>query len=43
MERNHFRGHLVGCDKSSGLSLPDTLSVANAYSVATAKLKSHKA
>lgn len=43
MERNHFRGHLVGCDKSSGLSLPDTLSVAHAYSVATAKLKSHKA
>jgi acetolactate synthase-1/2/3 large subunit len=42
MQRNHFQGHLVACDKSSGLSLPDTLNVAKAYSIATAKLKSHK-
>ncbi|HUN53780.1 MAG TPA: thiamine pyrophosphate-binding protein [Smithella sp.] len=43
MQRNHFHDHLVGCDQSSGLSLPDTLCVAKAYSLATAKLKSHKA
>lgn len=42
MQRNHFHGNLVGCDKSSGLSLPDTLNVAKAYSIKTARLENHK-
>lgn len=42
MQRNHFQGNLVGCDKSSGLALPDTLNVAKAYSIETARLESHK-
>ncbi len=41
MQRNHFHGNLVGCNISSGLSLPDTLNVARAYSIKTAKLDNH--
>jgi acetolactate synthase-1/2/3 large subunit len=41
MQRNHFQGNLVGCDISSGLSLPDTLNVARAYSIETARLVNH--
>jgi len=41
MQRNHFQGNLVGCDISSGLSLPDTLNVARAYSIKTARLDNH--
>ena len=37
MQRNHFQGYLVGCDASSGLSLPATLYVAKAYSIETAR------
>ena len=41
MQRNHFQGNLVGCDISSGLSLPDTLNVARAYSIETARIVNH--
>ena len=39
MQRNHFQGHLVGCDASSGLGLPDTLAVAAAYGLKTFRIK----
>ena len=41
MQRNHFHGNLVGCNISSGLSLPDTLNVARAYSIETARIVNH--
>jgi acetolactate synthase-1/2/3 large subunit len=33
MQRNYFEGHFVGCDAASGLTLPDTVKVAEAYGV----------
>jgi acetolactate synthase-1/2/3 large subunit len=41
MQRNHFRGHLVACDASSGLSLPDTVRVATAYGITATRLLDH--
>lgn len=38
MQRNHFKGHLVGCDASSGLGLPDTLRLAEAYGISTLRI-----
>jgi acetolactate synthase I/II/III large subunit len=38
MQRNHFKGHLVACDASSGLGLPDTLRLAEAYGIATHRI-----
>ncbi len=36
-----FNGRLVGCDPSSGLTLPDTLKIAKAYGLKTFKISSH--
>jgi len=41
MQRNHFQGNLVGCDAGSGLSLPDTVKVAAAYGIRTARIDDH--
>ncbi len=41
MQRNHFQGHLVACDISSGLSLPDTVKVAKAYGIVSITLVDH--
>ena len=38
MQRTHFKGRLVACDPSSGLSLPDTCRVAAAYGLATRRI-----
>ncbi len=39
MQRTHFKGNLVGCDSSSGLTLPDTCKIARAYGLATVRIK----
>ena len=36
MQRNHFKGHLVGSGPSSHLTLPDIVRVAEAYGIPTA-------
>ncbi len=41
MQRNHFQGRLVGCDASSGLSVPDTVRVATAYGITATRLLDH--
>jgi len=41
-QRNYFQGRLVASDATSGLTLPDTLAVASAYGLATARLESHE-
>lgn len=33
MQRNHFKGHLVACDASSGLTLPDVKRVVTAFGI----------
>ena len=38
MQRNHFKGHLVACDASSGLALPDTVAVAKAMGLHAVRL-----
>jgi acetolactate synthase I/II/III large subunit len=35
MQNNHFQGHLVGADASSGLTLPDLAKIGAAYGIAT--------
>lgn len=40
-QRAYFQGNLVASDASSGLTLPQTLKVAEAYGIATARLESH--
>lgn len=42
MQRNHFKGHLVACDNSSGLVLPDTLRLAEAYGLSTRRISSQE-
>ena len=37
-QNNHFHGHLVGSDASSGLTLPDLLKIGAAYGLATARI-----
>jgi acetolactate synthase-1/2/3 large subunit len=37
-QNRHFKGNLVACDSSCGLTLPDTLKIANAYGLKTFKL-----
>lgn len=41
-QRNYFQGHLVASDATSGLTLPDTLAVAQGYGLPTARLESHE-
>jgi acetolactate synthase-1/2/3 large subunit len=38
MQRNHFHGHLVGCDISSGVFLPNILSIAEAYGISSSRI-----
>jgi len=40
-QRNHFSGHLVGCDPSSGLTLPDTIKIAAAYGINSRRITNH--
>ena len=40
MQKAHFEGNLVGCDSSSGLTLPDTCRVAQAHGLATMRIES---
>jgi len=37
-----FNGRLVACDPSSGLTLPDTIKIANAYGLKTFKIVNHQ-
>jgi acetolactate synthase-1/2/3 large subunit len=37
-QNNHFGGHLVGSDASSGLTLPDLMKIGAAYGLATARI-----
>jgi acetolactate synthase-1/2/3 large subunit len=41
MQNNHFGGHLVGADASSGLTLPDLSKVGAAYGLATTRIESN--
>ncbi|MDP2923375.1 MAG: thiamine pyrophosphate-binding protein [Candidatus Omnitrophota bacterium] len=41
MQKSHFKGHLVGCDPSSGLTLPDTCKVASAYGLQNTRILNH--
>jgi len=41
-QRNYFKGHLVGCDPSSGLTLPDICKVASAYGLKNFRILNHK-
>ena len=41
-QRNHFKGHLVGSDPSSGLTLPDVMKVAEAYGIKAMEIRNHK-
>jgi acetolactate synthase-1/2/3 large subunit len=41
MQNNHFEGHLVGCDASSGLTLPGLTKIGAAYGLATARIKNN--
>jgi len=40
-QRNHFAGHLVGCEPSSGLTLPDTIRIAAAYRIEAMRIVDH--
>jgi len=40
-QRNHFKGHLVGSDPSSHLTLPDVTKVAEAYGIKAMEIKCH--
>ncbi len=42
MQNNHFKGRHVACDLESGLALPDTCRVAQAYHLKTAKIGDQK-
>ena len=37
-QNNHFHGHLVGSDRSSGLTLPDLMKIGAAYGMATERI-----
>ncbi len=41
MQKSHFKGHLVGCDPSSGLTLPDTCKIACAYGLKNSRILNH--
>jgi len=40
--KKFFDGRLVGCDPSSGLTLPDTCKIASAYGIKTARISDQK-
>jgi acetolactate synthase-1/2/3 large subunit len=39
MQKAHFEGNLVGCDSSSGLTLPDTCRIAQAHDLAAVRIE----
>lgn len=39
MQRNHFKGRLVACDATSGLTLPNVLKQAEAYGIPAVRLE----
>lgn len=41
MQKRIFGGNLVGCDKTSGVTIPDTLAVAQAYKLPTMQITQH--
>jgi len=41
-QKGYFKGHLVACDPSSGLTLPDISKVAKAYGIKYMKILNHK-
>jgi acetolactate synthase-1/2/3 large subunit len=41
-QRNHFKGHLVGSDPSSHLTLPDVIKVAEAYGIKAMEIKDQR-
>lgn len=42
MQNNHFKGHYVGSDKTSGLTLPDIQKIAKSYNIASSKIINQK-
>ena len=42
MQQNHFGGHLVACDSSSGLTLPDVVKLAKAYGIEATRIRNHE-
>jgi len=40
-QRNHFNGRLVGCDPTSGLTLPDAIKLAAAYGIKSSTIPDH--
>lgn len=40
-QRNYFKGHLVACDPSSGLTLPDTCKIASGYGLKNTRILNH--
>jgi len=40
-QKNYFKGHLVGCDPSSGLTFPDTRKIAQAYGIKNTKISNY--
>ena len=40
-QNNYFKGHLVGSDPSSGLTLPDLMKIGAAYGLDTAQITGH--
>jgi acetolactate synthase-1/2/3 large subunit len=41
-QRNHFKGHLVGSDQSSHLTLPNIMKVAEAYGIQAMEIKDQR-
>lgn len=41
-QNNHFKGHLVACDTSSGLTLPDIGKLAGAYGIPFIRIMNHE-
>lgn len=42
MQKSHFKGHLVGCDPTSGLTLPDICKIASSYGLKTSRIFNHE-
>lgn len=42
MQQRNFEGNLVGCDASSGVTIPDTLKVASAYGLPTSQISQYE-
>jgi acetolactate synthase-1/2/3 large subunit len=40
-QNNYFNGHLVGCDESSGLTLPDLMKIGAAYGLTTFRIENN--